>query len=321
MESRPSLESPDCGGAMSNVGPSASVGRFAVLGPGGVGGLLAALLARSGSAVTCLAGASTTEAIATSGIRVESVEFGDFVARVAAAERLSEPVDVCLVTVKATQLADALGRLPPDVIGSALIVPLLNGVEHIELLRQQYPDATVVPATIRVESSRTAPGVIRHDSPFVTVELAEDGGAGKAVGWLADRLQRAGVTVNVSDDAATGMWGKLTSLTALALLPTAAQAAAGEVRTRRRDDLLAMVGEVAAVARAEGATVRADDVVGFFDAIPASMKSSMQRDAESGRRLELDAIGGAVVRAADRHHIAVPITSRYVDELLRRYAG
>jgi 2-dehydropantoate 2-reductase len=284
-----------------------------------VGGLLAALLARSGSAVTCLAEASTAQAIATAGIRIESAQFGDFVAPVPAAERLSEPVDVCLVTVKATQLASALDRLPPDVVGSALIVPLLNGVEHVELLRQHYPDATVVPATIRVESSRTAPGVIRHDSPFVSVELAVGTSAGPAAGWLADKLERAGVTVDVSDDAATVMWSKLTFLTALALLTTAAQAAAGEVRKHRRDDLVAMVGEVAAVARAEGAAVRADDVVGFFDAIPSGMKSSMQRDAESGRQLELDAIGGAVVRAAGRHHIAVPVTSRYVDELRGRY--
>src|SRR3954467_2455037 len=103
MQTRTAVESSIRGGAMSDV-ESASVGRFAVLGPGGVGGLLAALLARSGSAVTCLAGASTTQAIATSGIRVESARFGDFVAPVAAAEQLSEPVDVCLVTVKATQL-------------------------------------------------------------------------------------------------------------------------------------------------------------------------------------------------------------------------
>src|SRR3954463_11652089 len=318
MESPPAVESPIRGGAMSDV-ESASGRRFAVLGPGGVGGLLAALLARSGASVTRLAGPSTTQAIATSGIRVESARFGDFIAPVAAAERLSEPVDVCLVTVKATQLADALDRLPSDVVGSAVIVPLLNGVEHVDLLRQHYPDATVVAATIRVESSRTAPGVIRHDSPFVNVELAVDGSAGPALGQLADTLERAGVTVDVSDDAATVMWSKLTFLTALALLTTAAQAPAGEVRERCRDDLVAMVGEVAAVARAEGAAVRADDVVGFFDAIPTGMRSSMQRDAESGRRLELDASGGAVVRAAGRHHIAVPVTSRYVDELRGRY--
>src|SRR3954471_8374208 len=318
MEIRPAVESPVRGGAMSNV-ESAAGGRFAVLGPGGVGGLLAALLARNGSAVTCLAGPSTAQAIARSGVRIESARFGEFVAPVAATEQLSEPVDVCLVTVKATQLVAALDRLPPEVVGSALIVPLLNGVEHVELLRTHYPLATVVAATIRVESSRTAPGVIRHDSPFVSVTLAADGSAGPAVRRLTDTLERAGVTVDVSDDAATVMWSKLTFLTALALLTTAAQATAGEVRKRYRDDLVAMVGEVAAVAGAEGAAVRADDVVGFFDAIPTGMKSSMQRDAESGRRLELDAIGGAVVRAAGRHHIAVPVTSRYVDELRGRY--
>jgi 2-dehydropantoate 2-reductase len=153
----------------------------------------------------------------------------------------------------------------------------------------------------------------------VSVELAEDGSTAPAVRRLADELERAGVTVDVSDDAATVMWSKLTFLTALALLTTAAQAPAGEVRTRCRDDLVAMIGEVAAVARAEGATVRADDVVAFFDAVPAGMRSSMQRDAETGRQLELDAIGGAVVRAAVRHHIAVPVTSRYVDELRARY--
>lgn len=113
--------------------------------------------------------------------------------------------------------------------------------------------------------------------------------------------------------------GKLTFLTALALLTTAAQTAAGEVRTRCRDDLVAMIAKVAAVARAEGAAVSADDVVGFFDAIPTGMKSSMQRDAETGRRLELDAIGGAVVQAAGRHHITVPVISRYVDDLRARY--
>jgi len=234
---------------------SASASRVAVLGPGGVGGLLAALLARSGATVVCLARQTTVDALEEFGLRVESAQFGDFSVAVGASERLTEPVDVCLVTVKATQLEEALDRLPPDVVSSALIVPLLNGVEHIPLLRQRYPDASVVPATIRVESSRIAPAVIRHGSPFVAAELAEDEGTTAAVRRLAGELERVGITVKVSDDAATVMWSKLTFLAALALLTTAAQATAGEVRKSRRDDLVAIVGEVAAVARAEGAAV------------------------------------------------------------------
>jgi 2-dehydropantoate 2-reductase len=288
----------------------------AVLGPGGVGGLLAALLARKGATVTCLAGPSTVAVLNRDGIRVESALFGEFTVPVRAAERLADPVDVVLVTVKATQLDEALDRLPADVVGHALVVPLLNGVEHVDLLRERYPDATVVPATVRVESTRTAPGVVHHGSPFVTVDLAQDD---EAVRRFAAELEQAGVTVRVSDDAATVLWSKLTFLAALALLTTAAQETAGEVREHRRDDLVAMVAEIAAVAQAEGAKVQADDVVAFFDGIPAGMRSSMQRDAAGGNRLELDAIGGAVVRAAGRHGIPVPVTSRYVDELHGRH--
>src|SRR3954449_1441997 len=147
--------------------------NVAVLGPGGVGGLLGALLARAGATVTCLAGASTVDALNRQGLTIESQHFGDFTVPVRAAERLADAVDVVLITVKATQLDEALDRLPADVVGNALVVPLLNGVEHVELLGQRYPDATVVPATVRVESTRTAPGVIHHGSPFMTVELAE----------------------------------------------------------------------------------------------------------------------------------------------------
>jgi 2-dehydropantoate 2-reductase len=250
------------------------------------------------------------------GIRVESGPFGDFTVAVRATERLAEPVGVALVTVKATQLDEALDRLPADVVGSALIVPLLNGVEHVDVIQKRYPDATVVPATVRVESTRTAPGVIHHGSPFLAIELGEDSAI---VRQFAEALEQAGVTVRVSDDAATVMWSKLTFLATLALLTTAAEAPAGEVREQRRDDLVAVVGEIAAVAQAEGAEVQADGVVTFCDGIPAGLRSSMQRDAEAGNRLELDAIAGAVVRAAGRHGIPVPVTSRYVDELRRRY--
>jgi 2-dehydropantoate 2-reductase len=306
---------------MSGVTDGANGLRVAVLGPGGVGGLLAALLARAGHTVTCLASAATAEHLRTAGIRVESGQFGDFAVPVDAAERLTAPVDALFVTVKATHLDDALGRVPADVLGDALVVPLLNGVEHVDLLRSRYQGAGVVPATIRVESTRTAPGVVQHGSPFVTVELVAVGGLEQRVRRLADALQQAGVSTRVGDDEQAALWSKLNFLAPLALLTTAAQATAGEVRESRREDLVAIVGEVAAVARAEGAPADEEQVVGFFDGVPAGMRSSMQRDAAAGRPIELDAIGGAVVRRATRHGIAVPVTARYVDELRERYTG
>lgn len=292
--------------------------RVAVLGPGGVGALLGGLLARAGADVVCLARPETVSELRVSGITVESARFGDFTVPVEAAERLADPVDVCLVTVKATQLDAALDRLPADVLGGALVVPLLNGVEHVAALRDRYRAASVLAATIRVESTRIGPGRVRHDSPFAAVVLA--GGSGQVppeVQRFADLLQRAGLDVEVDGDEQAVLWAKLSFLAPLALLTTHAQAPAGVVREQRRDELEALVGEVATVARAEGAGAATDEasVLALFDQIPATMQSSMQRDAAAGRATEVDAIGGSVLRAAHRHGIPVPVTARLVQEL------
>jgi 2-dehydropantoate 2-reductase len=293
--------------------------RVAVLGPGGVGGLLGALLARAGADVVCLAGARTAAVLAERGLHVSSGRYGALDVPVRAAERLTEPVDVCLVTVKATHLQGALERVPGDVLGSALVVPLLNGVDHLALLRSRYPAAGVVAATIRVESTRIEPGVVRHGSPFAGVALAAVGERADDVRRLAAALGSAGLDVTVTGDEGTTMWGKLVFLAPLALLMTGESAPAGVVRQRRRDDLTAVIAEAAAVARAEGAAVDEAEVLRAFDALPEGMQSSMQRDAAAGRPLEVDAIGDAVVRAADRSGIAVPVTSGLVKQLRERH--
>ncbi|WP_218123683.1 ketopantoate reductase family protein [Quadrisphaera sp. DSM 44207] len=288
--------------------------RVAVLGPGGVGGLLAALLAGDGHEVVCLAGAGTASALREHGVRLTSARFGDRAQPVAAAEVLDRPVDACLVAVKATSLQAALQRVPAPVLDGALLVPLLNGVEHVAVLRERYPAATVAPAAIRVESTRTAPGQVHHASPFASLDLT----AAPGVERLARALGSAGLDVRVREGEAAVLWDKLAFLAPLALLTTHAAAPAGEVRQRRREDLVAVVEEVAAVARAEGGAGDAAGVLRTFDALPATTRSSMQRDAEAGRPLELDALGGAVLRAAARHGLAAPVTARLVADLERR---
>src|SRR6185312_14768007 len=130
--------------------------RIAVLGPGGVGGLLAATLVHSGHDVVCVAGESTAEALRERGIRVSSSRFGELAVAVHADTRLREPVDLCLITVKHTALPEALERLGVAELENALIVPLLNGFEHPAVLRARYGDELVAPATIRIESTRLA---------------------------------------------------------------------------------------------------------------------------------------------------------------------
>jgi 2-dehydropantoate 2-reductase len=289
--------------------------RVAVLGPGGVGGLLAALLARGGNSVEVLASESTVRAIAQHGLRIESKRFGDFQVSVRSAIRLGSPVDACLIAVKNTQLTEALQRVPPNVLGRGLVVPFLNGIEHLDVLRSVYSPSSVVAATIGIETARVEPGLIRQLSPMAFIQIASSAVNEDRVERLAAQLTAAGFDVRVRHDEMSMLWDKLSFLAPLALLTTHERANAGAIRTRRREDTLAVISEVAAVAAAEGAAIDPAAIVRLLDSVPETFESSMQRDQAAGRPLEIDAIGGAVVRRAALAGIDVPVTARIVEEL------
>lgn len=287
----------------------------AILGPGGIGGLLAGLLARAGHRVICLAGEDTARVLRADGIRVRSGRFGDFTAAVEADTELREPVDACLITVKQTALDAALTRVPASAVGDALLVPFLNGVEHPALLRARYRQDRVAPAVIRAESTRVAPGLIEHGSPFAEIDLAGDAVPRPLLDALAAALNAAGPLTRVHEDETAALWAKLSFLAPFALLTTRYGLALGEIRTRHREELTALVAETSAVATACGAPVEPSGTMARYDAFPPATKSSMQRDAESGSTLELDAIGGALLRAAARHGVPVPVAEGLVRDL------
>lgn len=292
---------------------------FAVLGPGGVGGLLAALLIRAGSSVVVLAGDDTARALRSGGLRLESSRFGDFDVPVRTATRLSSQVDACLVTVKATQLRDAVARVPLQALGDdGLVIPFLNGLDHVTLLREVYGEARVVPATIRIETARIRTGLIRHTSPFAVVELAGAPGNRPRVDAIAAAIAATGVDVRVRDDELKMLWSKFMVLAPMALLTTHERGNVGAVRDRRREEYVAMLGELTAVAAAEGVSIDSAAILDLFDSMPASMSTSMQRDDAVGLPLELDALGLAVLRRAEARGIEVPVTRRIVGELEAR---
>jgi 2-dehydropantoate 2-reductase len=290
----------------------------AVVGPGGVGGLLGALLTRQGDDVTFVAPERTASVLNAQGLRVDSGLYGPFAVAAKAVTELADPVDVCVVAVKAVHLEAAMERVPEDILGEAVVVPFLNGVDHVDGLRHRYGSA-VVAGTLRVASTRTAPGLIEHSSPFVRAELALrdelPGPQRETALRFGHRLEAAGVEVDLRDDELSMLWGKLIFLCPMALLTTRYGITAGTVRTAHRGELVAMVHEIAVVGQAAGASLSAAEALAFFDSVPPTMQSSMQLDAAAGNALELDAIGGAVLRASDRTGIPTPTTQRLMAEL------
>jgi len=275
--------------------------RHAVLGGGGIGGLLAGALARSGADVVLLLRPETL-ARYPGRLTVESAVLGNFEVEVPAVSLLDCPVDVVWVATKATQLEDALALAPADQVGAAVVIPLLNGVDHVGLLRDRYRHVTA--GAIRVESERISPALIRQSSPFLRVELA---GAEP----LAAELRAAGIDCRVRDDHLSLLWDKLAFLAPVALATTALDAPLGAVRHDER--YRRCQNEVLAVARAEGARVDEKALGALQEAAPDEMRSSMQKDVAAGRRPELDAIAGPILRGGRRHGIPVPAT----DELAR----
>jgi 2-dehydropantoate 2-reductase len=296
--------------------------RVAVVGAGGIGGLMGGMLARQPeNEVTFVATESTAAALNSKGLRVNSDHYRAFSVAVRAVTRLTAPVDVCVVAVKAMQLRGAMERVSNGVVAGSVVVPFLNGVEHVETLRQMYGDV-VAPGTVRVASTRSAPGVIEHSSPFFRVELAISDSLGvkqrAAALAFAQHLIAVDAEVELRDDELSMLWGKLIFLAPLALLTTRYDISAGGVRTAHREELVAVINEIAQVGHALGASLSAPAGLEFFDSVPGAMQSSMQQDAAAGNPIELDGIGEAVLRAATRTGVVAPVTQRLVVELRQR---
>lgn len=288
--------------------------RHAILGAGGIGGLMGACLARSGAPVT-MVGRRESLAKYPREIQLES-PFGNIAALVNCSAEVPS-CDILWVTVKATQLNDSLDAVTnPDAIG--VLVPLLNGIDHLTLLRSKYGAEKMIPATIAVESERVAPGHIVHRTPFARLNVSASGQS--LLGPTLDQLQRLGFECRFVSDEATLMWSKIVFLAPFALTTSAADRTTGAVIAdpEWRSKLESCVREACAVALAEGAKVNADTVIGAMLKMPPDMRSSMQKDVAKGNPPELDAIAGPILRGARRHGLQAPTTADLAAAIERR---
>ena len=285
------------------------VTRHAVLGAGGVGGLMAAALSRAGDDVTLIIRPQTLANFPAE-LSLES-PLGSFSAPVKRAARVDQDFDVLWITVKATELDSALVSVSPNTkIGA--IVPLLNGIDHVELLRERFGKGKVVAATIAVESERVAPGKIVHRSPFVRLNVAANGES--RLGPVIEKLRKFGFTCDFIADEATLLWSKLVFLAPFALTTSAARMNAGEVLSHPewRARIEKCIAEACSVAIAQGARVDAAKVTNAVMSLPGQMRSSMQKDLAAGKPPELDAIAGPILRGAENHGMEVPVTRELV---------
>ena len=279
--------------------------RHVILGAGAVGGLLGTLLEDRGEDVTVVV-RDATEPFPTH-MSVQLLDGSVLRGKVRAVKSIhkDDAIDVLWTATKAMDLTEALnavrGSLP------RIVVPLLNGVEHIQELQEVFSSDAVVPATIAVEVERAERGSVRVRSPFIRLRIGSR--AKSILSGLADSLRGEGVDIEFEDDETTLLWRKLAFLAPFALSTSASGMPAGILRAdpvwRKRFEVAA--AEVVAVASAEGAVLAPDIAVRMLESLRDEMRSSMAKDIAARREPELDAIGVAVVRAAAKHGVDVPM--------------
>ena len=281
--------------------------EHAVLGAGAIGGLVGTAVASLGEDVTVLVRPERLPGYPAN-LSVERLS-GAITAPAKAAATLTKPVDVLWITTKTYQLETALRAVQSL---PRCIVPLLNGVDHVEVLRAHFGRDRVLPATIAVEAERVGPGRFMQRSPFVNLNLAASGEP--LMGAIVARLRDLGFTCGFIQNEQTLLWSKLCFLGPFALVTSASGMNKGEIYADAewKHKLISAMAEACAVAKASGAEVDAAQIQAIYDGLPSGIRSSMQKDLASRRQLELDAIGGPIVRGGERYSIDVSTTATLI---------
>jgi 2-dehydropantoate 2-reductase len=276
--------------------------KQAILGAGAIGGLMATALGLLGDEVILIV---RPEKLADYP-RILSLERPSetITARAKVTASLTEPADVLWIATKTYQLESALAAIETV---PGIVVPLLNGVDHVALLRARFGDDRVVPATIAVEAERSAAGRFVQRSP-VRLNVAA---SGEPV--LKDTfagLQGLGFVCQFIASEPTLLWRKLCTLGPFALVTSASGKNLGEILADAewKGKFVSAIREACAVAAKEGAQVDSEKGAAAFAAYPATMRASMAKDLAAGRQLELDGIAGPIVRGGARYGVPTPVT-------------
>ncbi len=305
--------------------------RFSILGSGAVGGYYGAKLAQAGHDVTFIARGAHLAAIRERGLEIRSPALGDFTVRASAEEDTSKiaPVDVVIVAVKAYDNATALPMLAPMLGPRSSVLTIQNGVDSPADVAAVIGEDAVLGGTTYIATALRGPGVIEQTGTHRRIVFGEVFGtlprASARVQEIRQALAAADIQAEAAADGRIPIWEKFIFLVALAGFTGAARLPVGPIWTdpHIRAQFLEGCREVERVARAEGVNVAADRIAqidGYVAGIPGTMRSSLLIDLSQGKRIEVEALLGAVVRRAARSRVPVPVISTLY-AVLKPYAA
>jgi 2-dehydropantoate 2-reductase len=283
----------------------------AVLGPGTVGGTFAAHFVSADYRTLCVAPEATVRLMALAGISLESNGSPPLVVRPEVVEQLTAPVSLLVVAVRPDQLEDAIQRVEPDAVADGVVLPLLDGLEHMSALRERFPGRVAAGSLWRFDAYRVGRMQIVQPSPLALVSMASDDLSGEELERAARILQNAGIDVELDDDERRVLWRRAVRMAVLAPATTLTQRTVGELRAdyEWRPLLEEAVTEACAVAVAEGVPLMPSAQWTRITEMHHDETTAVARSRNGRRAAEIDAVTGAVLRAAERHGVECPVLS------------
>ena len=274
--------------------------RILCLGAGAVGGYFAGRLVEAKAAdVTFLVREGRKAQLDRDGLRLES-PLGNFNLKVRSVTNAADagPVDFAMLTSKAYDLPSAIAAIRPAVRAGTTLLPMLNGLSHLDTLNSEFGKENVLGGTAAIHITMLPDGLIKHTNEWCFVTFGEQDGT------MSDRVARLKATFDASPqvkaaavpDIVQKMWEKLVMLSTLAAMTTLMRANVGEiVRGGGAETMLTMLERNAEIARRAGhpvpETLMANYRKMFADAA-GGFTASMLRDLEKGGQVEADHIVG-----------------------------
>jgi 2-dehydropantoate 2-reductase len=306
--------------------------KIAILGSGAVGGYYGARLAQAGHDVTFIARGAHLAAMRERGLQIKSVALGDFLVHARAEEDTARvgPVELVLFAVKTYDNPTALPLLRPMLGPSTAVLTVQNGVDSAGEVAAAAGDARTLGGTTYIATALEAPGLIVQTGTHRRIVFGEAFGElprlSDRVTAIHEAFKGAGIESYPVEDGRVPVWEKFVFLASLAGFTGAARLPIGPVwgDPFTKAQFLAGCREIEAVARAEGVPVAADVVdriVPYIDAIPGSMRSSLLMDLQAGKRIEVEALQGTVVRRGAARGVPTPIMSTLYSVLKLHAAG
>jgi len=288
--------------------------RLAVVGSGGIGGYYGALLAHGGHDVAFIARGAHLEALQQRGLTVRTPEGESTIPvnAVADTERLA-PVDLVLFCVKSYDTELAAQALAPLMARDTAVVTLQNGIDNVEAIASVVGSGAVLAGAVYIALQLSSPGVVLRTGGPGRIVLGEPSRAmTERVQRIASAFEQSRIPHEVSTDITRVLWEKFLFITGVGGVTALARSGIGPLLAslESRRLLTTACEEIAAIALAEGVPFSADAVdrvIKQAAALPPQWRSSMARDLEDGRRLEVEALSGAVVRRGLKLGVPTPV--------------